>query len=82
MPELTAEQAARSPLARITAARLEDDAKLLAAQVDQDGHPLRVERMPYPEELTLSVNASDGVHTLLSQLPELGQRLVSRPGRW
>ena len=28
--------------------------------------------MPYPEELYLTVNASDGVYGLLSQLPEIG----------
>ena len=36
-----------------------------------EGRPLRVERMPFPEELTLKVNRSDEVFTLLMQLPEL-----------
>jgi len=73
LPQLTAAQAARSALAATTARRLEVNARLLANQTDQDGAPLVVERMPYPEELYLTnLNESDGVYELLSQLPELG----------
>ena len=73
VPQLTAEQAQRSPLAATTARRMDANAALLGNQTDQDGRPLRVQRMPYPEELSLrGVNASDGVYQLLSQLPELG----------
>ena len=72
VPELTAEQASRSPLARATSQRLEANAMALASQTDEEGRNLTVERMPYPEELYLQVNRSDGVFSLLSQLPELG----------
>jgi len=75
LPQLTSGQAQRSPLATLTSARLERNAAQLGAQTDQDGQPLIIERMPYPEELSLSgVNASDGVFSLLAQLPELGLR--------
>ena len=72
LPQLTPQQAARSPLAALTAARLDANARLLGRQTDQDGQPLIVERMPYPEEVYLrGVNASDGVYELLRQLPRL-----------
>ena len=49
VPALTEEQARRSPLARETARRMDANARLLANQTDQDGVPLAVERMRFPE---------------------------------
>ena len=73
VPELTADQAARSPLAATTAKRLDANALLLGNQTDQDGRRLSVERMPYPEELTLvGLGHTEGTFQLLAQLPELG----------
>lgn len=72
VPQLTAEQRRRSPLAALTAARLDTNALSLANQTDQDGVLLTVERMPYPEEIYLeNLNSSDGTFNLLTQLPEL-----------
>ena len=85
VPQLTAAQAAESRVGAVTAARMDANAKLLEGQTDEAGRPLRVERMPFPEELTLKVNRSDEVFTLLMQLPELGigrrRRDRNRPGR-
>ena len=75
VPQLTPVQCGRSPLAQLTARRLDANARLLSNQTDQDGTPLTVERMPYPEELSLRVNRSDGVFRLLRQLPALGLQL-------
>ena len=71
VPQLTAAQAAESRVGAVTAARMDANAKMLVGQTDEVGRPLRVERMPFPEELTLKVNRSDEVFTLLMQLPEL-----------
>ena len=71
VPQLTAAQAAESRVGAVTAARMDANAKMLEGQTDEAGRPLRVERMPFPEELTLKVNRSDEVFTLLMQLPEL-----------
>ena len=71
VPQLSQEQAARSPIAATTAQRLDANAAMLANQTDQDGTRLTVARMPYPEELYATVNASDGVYQLLAQLPEI-----------
>ena len=72
VPQLTPQQAQHSALAATTARRLDANAALLSNQTDQSGRRLVVERMPYPEELYLTINASEGTYQLLAQLPELG----------
>jgi len=71
LPQLTAEQAKSSPMAALTASRLDANAASLSRAVDQDGHPLSVVRMPFPDEIVMRVNRSDGVYQQLLQLPEL-----------
>jgi len=50
-----------SPLANLTWARLEEDARLLKTQTDQDGTPLTVVRLPLPDEITVTVEPTDGI---------------------
>ncbi|KAK3256605.1 hypothetical protein CYMTET_28797 [Cymbomonas tetramitiformis] len=60
-----------SPIAAETHKRLERDYQLLLQQKDQDGQPLQVVRMPFPDELVLTVNRTESVYDQLAQLPEL-----------
>lgn len=64
-------QRTASPLANLTWARLEEDARLLKTQTDQDGTPLTVVRLPLPDEITLMAEPTDGIYGLLQQLPAL-----------
>lgn len=79
LAEVSDRQRASSQLANITWARLEADAKLLAEQADQDGRPLKVIRLPLPDELTVTADPSDGIYQLLQQLPELHLKGATSP---
>lgn len=71
LAQVSDRQRAASPLANLTWARLEEDYKMLLKQTDQDGTPLKVIRLPVPDELTMKADPQDGTYDLLKQLPAL-----------
>lgn len=56
---ITKEQAQQSPIARISYENMEENYKLLQSQTDQDGQPLEIIRLPYPDDIIYEIDKRD-----------------------
>ena len=57
--QVTEEQAAKSPIAKISYENMEENYKFLKEQTDQDGQPLEIIRFPFPDDIIYEIDKRD-----------------------
>ncbi len=57
--QVTEKQAQKSPIAKISYNNMEENYKILKKQTDQDGQPLEIIRLPYPDDLIYEIDERD-----------------------
>jgi len=66
LAEVSAEEAAKDPIAAENRRRMEENYEILKNSVDQDGNPFKIVRMPIPDMIYFTANPTDEAYFGLS----------------
>jgi len=77
LAHVTEEEAEASPVAKMSRDALEENFKILSAETDQDGNPLKVLRIPNPPIITIDLKPDDVYQQEICRLLKKGGHQVN-----
>ena len=81
---VTKEQARKSPIAKISYDNMEENYKLLNEQTDQDGQPLEIIRLPYPDDIIYEIDQRDPKYNQIqnTQIEIKSPIIIEQPAKY
>ncbi len=83
LAQVTQEQANKSPIAKISYENMEENYEFLKKQTDQDGQPLEIIRIPYPDDLIYEIDKNDSKYIQIqnSQIEIKSPIIIEEPAK-